>query len=265
LNTVRAPRSRAANLRVSSSWSPRFTVHFNIAPWLAGRAVAALLSPPAILVTWRQCHSQHIAALRELRALSETTSRSVIDRSVHHATTRLRRLQEARFLEVRRTFLVHAASKRFNGSPRPLRAPAHADRQRDRGPLRLELKAAITPLLRRWRAPAAMSYANRRTGAATLAKPAAAPSPARLRALELVWRAEPEWRGAEASERQAGALQLTAPVAAAASFRQPDPVPMRSASIGQHLLDPSLIDRVAEDVIGRVERRIRIERERRGV
>jgi hypothetical protein len=33
----------------------------------------------------------------------------------------------------------------------------------------------------------------------------------------------------------------------------------------RQMLDPALIDRVAEDVIGRVERRMRIERERRGV
>lgn len=30
-------------------------------------------------------------------------------------------------------------------------------------------------------------------------------------------------------------------------------------------LDPALVDRLAEDVIGRVERRVRIERERRGI
>ena len=87
-----------------------------------------------------------------------------------------------------------------------------------------------------------------------------------VRRIEFVWRTEPDLKVGEAGGRSSlGATAAALPQAAASSFHSPEKLPSIVPSIQQRVLDPALIDRVAEDVIGRVERRIRIERERRGV
>lgn len=93
--------------------------------------------------------------------------------------------------------------------------------------------------------------------AAPLAKPFSAP--------ELVWRSEDPSQALHEIERGiVSAVPLQMPVASSRTmpFEQLSETVERSA---RQALDPALLDRVAEDVIGRVERRIRIERERRGV
>jgi hypothetical protein len=81
----------------------------------------------------------------------------------------------------------------------------------------------------------------------------------------LVWRTESSTFAADAVERSISAA--TSPVAtfvtpATAHFERSSATAETAPS---RVLDPALMDRLAEDVMGRVERRIRIERERRGV
>jgi hypothetical protein len=81
----------------------------------------------------------------------------------------------------------------------------------------------------------------------------------------LIWRSADQAQALQAIERSiasAAPMSMSAGSSLVAPFEQVSE-PMERAS--RQVLDPALIDRVAEDVLGRVERRIRIERERRGV
>jgi hypothetical protein len=97
-------------------------------------------------------------------------------------------------------------------------------------------------------------------GAARAEQAAASP----LRTPDLVWRnraGEPPAVADVPAERafaqSGGDLARAAPPPAAS--------PEGNAGPQQRMLDAALMDRLAEDVIGRVEKRIRIERERRGI
>lgn len=98
------------------------------------------------------------------------------------------------------------------------------------------------------------------------------PAPAFSRAPELIWRKDPASRG-DGARDAASSEPLVAgrpPTATAADTtvaqspsqpeRPPSPKPVSLSD-----LEPSFVDRLAEDVIRRVERRARIERERRGL
>ena len=64
----------------------------------------------------------------------------------------------------------------------------------------------------------------------------------------------------------AGVAGMAAAISALASVAVPPVWPMSDHAVsGPMRIDPSMADRIAEDVIGRVERRVRIDRERRGV
>lgn len=97
-------------------------------------------------------------------------------------------------------------------------------------------------------------------------------APALSREPELIWRQDRSSRGdvardAASSEPQGAgrpAMTTAASTTAAQSPSQPERSVMRKP-VGLSDLEPSLVDRLAEDVIRRVERRARIERERRGL
>lgn len=98
------------------------------------------------------------------------------------------------------------------------------------------------------------------------------PAAAFSRAPELIWRKEPTSRkdapgDAASSEPQvagrpptATAADTTVTQSSSQPERPPSPKPVSLSD-----LEPSFVDRLAEDVIRRVERRARIERERRGL
>jgi hypothetical protein len=80
---------------------------------------------------------------------------------------------------------------------------------------------------------------------------------------ELVWMSTTESRASEAIERYAGSHSPGV-------IASPTPAYLEqsldaAASLRAQMLDPATIDRFAEDVMGRMERRMRIERERRGL
>lgn len=94
-------------------------------------------------------------------------------------------------------------------------------------------------------------------------EPAAAAVAARQQRIELVWR-----RSAAVTAAEAAAPAFAAAVqAATAPGREPIAAcwpPAAAAAARAAALDPGLADRLADDVIRRVERRVRIQRERRG-
>lgn len=91
----------------------------------------------------------------------------------------------------------------------------------------------------------------------------------------LVWRIEPSHAALAAAEWPGGASAGTmAPAAAPAIARAAPATAYATAHLPAHqtreavranLMDPAIADRLAEDVIRRVEKRLRIERERRGL
>lgn len=102
--------------------------------------------------------------------------------------------------------------------------------------------------------------------------PKMTPAPAFSRAPELIWRKDRSSRGdaaqeAASSEPQVAgrpAMTTAAGTTVAQSPSQPER-PMTRKPMSLSDLEPSFVDRLAEDVIRRVERRARIERERRGL
>lgn len=88
--------------------------------------------------------------------------------------------------------------------------------------------------------------------------------------IELVWRAQ-HGTGAGASDGMMVVGGPTALAAPATMSRSPTPATAAARVIAESEkarpvpLDPALVDRLTEDVIRRVERRVRIERERRGI
>ena len=97
-------------------------------------------------------------------------------------------------------------------------------------------------------------------------------APAFSRVPELIWRKDRPSRADAArdvasSESQAAgrpAMTTVAGTTAAQPLSQPErPLTRKPMSLSD--LEPSFVDRLAEDVIRRVERRARIERERRGL
>jgi len=102
--------------------------------------------------------------------------------------------------------------------------------------------------------------------------PRMTPAPAFSRAPELIWRKDRSLRGdaaqeAASSEPQVAgrpAMAMAAGTTVAQSPSRPERTQARKP-MSLSDLEPSFVDRLAEDVIRRVERRARIERERRGL
>jgi hypothetical protein len=116
---------------------------------------------------------------------------------------------------------------------------------------------------------------QRRRARGTASRPASAPAQRRTidtiahRPAELVWAAAAGAANAPASPfttRGASHAVATPAPATPASVRAETAVTSRAQQPSRTtVLDPALVDRLADDVIKRVERRIRIERERRGL
>lgn len=91
-----------------------------------------------------------------------------------------------------------------------------------------------------------------------------------LRSVELVWRKSPTDTAVLKPGEPAG-IPLSSLTPPATPGRSPNAarttaqVLATNAPIGMKALDPALADRLADDVVRRIERRLRIERERRGI
>jgi hypothetical protein len=117
--------------------------------------------------------------------------------------------------------------------------------------------------------PPAIARAHRKTLVRTAREPEARPQLPPIRTPELAWR-KPERSSPEAEpDRVSETAMRSFAQRPDTSFSNPPPQTAwqtQSVASGRPLaLDSATVDRLAEDVIRRVERHIRIERERRGV
>jgi len=104
------------------------------------------------------------------------------------------------------------------------------------------------------------------------ATPSAPVSPhAMVRQPELVWRAPaaastaPDARPVATARTPSAAIDATSPRPASAGIEAPVDAARVHAAVRAQVLDPALAERLADDVIRRIEHRARIERERRGL
>jgi hypothetical protein len=205
----------------------------------------------------------HVTSLQTLAGplLSNEMRRSV-QRTSREVSTHERTIATATFTEIRRLFRTGCVPIR---AARPLasRAASFSRRGAD------ARKICGTPyLMHRTHSEIferrAVSMIIRNRAELPLEKPVsrfAAPPP---RGQQLVWRMDSQAAMIDAIERGIGTEIASAAPLVAASATQLTQSPAPPEFSPARMLDPALIDRVAEDVIGRVERRIRIERERRG-
>lgn len=254
-----------ARATVHNRWSPRFGLNIYLTSAVPALPKIFARRPrhaPPIL--WRQLQ----AAVTSFRSIARTLS---TDRT-HHQVDRIVRDVAAHERTIR-TSRNGAALKLFRARPLPLRAISSDARlqvaARNTGRTRLCHASDTTVWTRHSQATSwthRRSIRIRRSDHADLvferSKSQRRLDP--IRTPELVWRSEPQPYTPGAIERSiSAATSSVAPLGAAGPvpFVQP-PGPQGAPAAG--MLDPALIDRVAENVIGRVERRIRIERERRG-
>ena len=258
------PARAQGRLTVRQSWSPRLHFHFDIRSIGAPRAAPNRGAPgkPAATILWRRIDARLTALLPVLRTTATRDWRSIAHRVERALLTRWRGRRGTSWSEVVRMSRTTVRPPGPIGRPAPGASAATIFRRgrvvaapppRRAAPLRLEPR-----LLR----PA-------RRGAASPAGEGALPAAATdapVRPPELVWRSEAGERPAEVAERvvRAAAASMS-PLPAAAAAASSWPPPEAVEALRPRLIDGALIDRLAENVIGRVEKKIRIERERRGV
>jgi hypothetical protein len=192
-------------------------------------------------------------------------SRKFLERHLREAVMQSRTLPETSATELRRIFksskltTTEKSARLFAQSLRTIvfrkgSEPSFAERVRRPEPSR-----------QTWRRPWPIKVEHPFADAAVVPRHASAAAPLPLRPPELVWRIASEAAGSDPMECSGGTSSV--PLMAMARS-EPVPVgqaPMAVAGAQEKMFDAALMDRVAEDVIGRVERRMRIERERRGI
>lgn len=258
-------RAHVHRANVRNQWSPRFTVQLKlgfIVPAQTKRLSIATSFASAIV---RRHWLTHLTALRQiLQRPPGAADRLRVDRILRNLAARDRLIRTATQTEVRRIFKTRpppAPAARAAG--RSVESAPGARRTRSFPAVELISMRRSHHMLRTSRHVAHATTATRLD--LVLAPGRLAPVQGLSRAPELVWRADGEPVTLDAIERS-----ISAATSSAVPFGGPNPPQVEQLS-GPHgspaagKLDPALLDRVAEDVIGRVERRIRIERERRGV
>lgn len=248
-----------------SIWSPRFNLHVQLA--ITTDAVPsrnALRSATASPIQWRLPNAHFTSFHLHARSFRTTATRHVVNHRSRDVVTRDRANCAAVHGEISMLF-----------RPYTLSTPARSIRSTNISSVglgRIHASAAIetttlTRLLRTtwWSHHRTMRLAWRtRMG---LASGPSVPSTAAtaLRVTDLVWRIESQAKMLDVIERSISAATSAVSPSGAVRAPQFEQSPAPFGFSPARTLDPALIDRVADDVIGRVERRIRIERERRGV
>ena len=247
-------------------FSPRFSLHLSLASILSmsGRRLARTSASGRATV--RRDWIERVTSLhRLLRSfVTGTESRRLIERTTREVATRTCPVPASHRLQVRTIFQTQRLASRVRSPNR-----TNSERRRTAYQTRSSVLTAATSVHLRRRTfgtdhVVAGSVAAQHADL-VLARTLPSPRAVLARPPQLVWRNEPQPYPLEAIERS-----ITAATAAAAPFSgvsapraEPMNAPHGLSPSGK--IDPALIDRVAEDVIGRVERRIRIERERRGI
>lgn len=250
--------------RVSGSWARYFAFQFNFSESRTPRLALPPLPPQLLRETVRRDFRTETRSKHSLlRQTSSLVVRGDVDREHRETLFRNRTIGETSFSELRRTFRFDQlnVARIFSRDVADLRrrTPAHGVRSAPR-----RSTTRLPGFFRESREPFVRQV--------KLSLMLGAPQPHRAIVLEQRARtaAEIVWR-AQTSPSSDGHLDLTVPALALASAdatstgsaaAQAFATPLANSTAG---FDSALIDRVAEDVIGRVERRIRIERERRGL
>jgi len=261
---VSSPAVRPRSEVVRSIWASHCTLHFNLATSFASRLRIAAPAPVQRAVLWSSSHAQLTLVRQLLHSFSELASRTVLERQLREAVSRSRIIRETSATELRRTLKWSELRWERNsatGGPRLIRTlrQTHSARPSPTPAAGLQSIGQV------WRRPRRRSAELSFHGAAVSLKLASDPLQPPLRPPELVWRTVTETSDPERMERIAAALGSPAASGASSIAGHAEQSPAAAVVAQARMFDAALIDRVAEDVIGRVERRMRIERERRGV
>ena len=273
---ARERRAGRSSARISrNTWSPRFQLHVNLAFGAAftKRVELAMFSPSPIF--WSTSHTHRTSVEMAARSLFASETRRLTHRLLRHAAARERTIRSWTSLETRGAFFAStfsAETKRiFRSRTLPSNFVGPSSHQGSvRGAKRSTCQTS-DPVhwIRHSHAKFRTSHAVRSNASrepAQLAFARGGTAHARtVRPPELVWRTEPQTFAADAIERSISAA--TSPVATFVTHSAAHFEPSRATveTVPTRAFDAALMDRLAEDVMGRVERRIRIERERRGV
>ena len=247
------------------NWSARFNLHIHLAfdahaPTVRSGARVVTRSP----IMWRQSHAHFTSLHMRVRSALPPAARHFVNLRLSEVATHERSICAAGRPEIGKVFRAYIppAPARSIGSIKSSAVgpgPNHGRVVTETATLTHHMRSSSWSRHRTtrltWRMPVEQQFGQG-------APPTVASA---FRAPDLVWRTGSQAMMVDALERSIGvATSAVAPSGAARTpqFEQ-SAAPMGISPV--RTLDPALIDRVADDVIGRVERRIRIERERRGV
>lgn len=260
--------ARPAQLAVHHTWLSRLSLEFNLpvarekaGPGAKRPASSATAIPGSLRGTYFQ------SLLRLDREVLARTHRAFAQRLERELVVRM---PSTRGLQWRATIIAN----RPRGEPgrtvtawrRAVIVPA-VSRARAPGarPGRSATWRPMRALLPQWRA-VPLPVPRRHEFAPGRAVPLAEKRAPKLhRATDLVWRAAPDEQATGAANISQRMLNGSATTIPAALPGVAAPIPAAIDDKRAQLLDPALVERLADDVMGRVEKRIRIERERRGV
>lgn len=257
--------ARTGHVIVRNKWAPRFTLHIEFASSVAAPSkIVGYLPRTARATLWRELRTAVTTFRSIAKTLSTDRTRHLVERTVrgvaaHECTIR--------------TWGRGADLRSFRARPLPSGAISSASRLqlalRPTGRASLRHATDATVWMKHSQVTSWTHHRSTRVRRSDHAdsvfersKPQRRLQP--IRTPDLVWRSEPPPYTPATVERSiSAAAPAVTPLGAAgpAPFEQP-PGPWGASIAG--VLDPAMIDRVADNVIGRVERRIRIERERRG-
>ena len=250
---------RAASRRLSSAREPART--FTRTPGRTSAPAPAPASTPASAPT-----PARASVRRSWRTLPSTVvTRGSINRLTRQSKLPIARaaMRSTRFQEARPSIRPSArppARPSVQFSTPPIQSSARPSTR----PLRHAMKEAFAPAGRYEQVK--HSWRTRREPASNLAPASNLTAWATRSAVDLVWRA-PSDKVSASVARATSARETTHTAAVASSVHAPPSVPKTAERtiVCATALEPGLADRLAADVIRRIDRRARIERERKGM
>jgi hypothetical protein len=267
---------RGAAASSTTIWAPRFHLHFGAQAGdrvarstpAASRPAAAIQRTRAIVV------HRHSAAVRLATAMMPPHRGQRVPRLFATGTSAVGKAHAVAVTPARSSMAATAPSLHLRGASRPQHTPFTRPvattrqtvvKEQERRPVGADhhLDARALPLVRRRSTPPETDAPRRHQSAA--------PSPSHVGyGPELAWRRAAPTATPAAGDGADSDAPNAAQRAAARSFptreTAPEPPAPASRPAPRRLteLDPALVDRLADDVIRRIEKRARIERDRRG-
>ena len=267
----RTPRATRAEMRpvgtpfVAQSWFTQFHMHFAVAAASVHVRSEKIRSIHHSAAMWRPV--QPIASRRAASSVPVLPPHDRPNASLVHRVVERERSH--------RTMMMRQSTSHFSSHLAERTTVTRLKFRQERTPRTVPPAAMEAPgpvqSPRRHIAPVSPAIARMRSKALVRTPPKSEPRP-QLPAIctpELAWR-KPERNSPEAApERASGPALRSFAARPGASFASPPPQSawqtQSVVSARPFALDSATVDRLAEDVMRRVERHIRIERERRGV